>query len=104
MYNKLEFKVSSNNKEITFEDFQINEEDSGNDFEKIVMKENKEFKEIIDFLACLESCIFSRMTGTGSCCYAVFEKKNDAIMANEVFKSNFKDLWSYVCENNTIIN
>jgi len=104
MYKKLKYEIGSYNKNSFTEEIQINDEDTGNDFEKIVFKENTEIKEIIEFLDKLEHALFSRMTGSGSCCYSVFEKKEHALKANEFFKSNFSDLWSYVCENNTINN
>ena len=98
MYSLLDFNSLS--KEITTDDFKINDEDFGNDFEKIVLEQNKKFSQIMEFLDNLDFCIFSRMTGTGSCCYAVFEKKEQAVSANKIFKINFKNLWSCVCENN----
>jgi len=44
------------------------------------------------------------MSGSGSCWYAVFENKDQVMKANDVFKSNFPDLWSCVCENNIDLN
>ena len=104
IYNKLDYDAGSYGRTSAYQKIQINIEDTGNDFEKIVFKENSEFREIIEFLESLDRVIFSRMTGTGSCCYAVFEKKESALEANVIFKSNFPDLWSCVCENNTMNN
>ena len=56
---------------------EINEFDIGNDFEKIIIRINEEVTQILNFFKNLEYVIFSRMTGTGSCCYAAFNKKND---------------------------
>ena len=70
MYSKLGLKLDSTS--ISKDDFQINDEDSGNDFEKILI-ENIKFKQIMEFLDNLEMSIFARMTGTGSCCFAVFD-------------------------------
>ena len=50
----------------------------------------------------LKDIVFYRMTGSGSCCYAVFEEKKHALKAGEIFKSNFSDLWFCVCENNIV--
>ena len=75
IYNKLGCKVGSYDGIYGYGENQINVNDTGNDFEKVVFRENSEFIEIIDFLEGLDKVIFSRMTGTGSCCYAVFEKK-----------------------------
>lgn len=104
IYNKLGYDVGSYDGISGYGENQINIDDTGNDFEKVVSRENSEFIEIIDFLESLDKVIFSRMTGTGSCCYAVFKNKEFAFKANLIFKSSFPDLWSCVCENNTINN
>ena len=104
IYNKLDYDVESYGGIPAYEEIQINIDDTGNDFERVVFRENSEIREIIEFLESLDEVIFSRMTGTGSCCYAVFEKKEFALKANVIFKSNFPDLWSCVCENNNINN
>ena len=83
---------------------EINENDFGNDFENIAFGINNQLKGIFQFLENLDNVIFCRMTGSGSCCFAVFEKKEQAEIANEAFKLTFPDLWSFVCENNTIID
>ena len=100
MYDKFGYEPDSYDLPFDFEEFKINDEDAGNDFEKFVLEENKEVKNIVNFLEDLDDVIFSRMTGSGSCWYAVFENKGQAIKANDVFKFNFPDLWSCVCENN----
>ena len=52
----------------------------------------------------LDKSIFARMTGTGSCCYAAFEKEEHALKAMIYFKSKFPYLWSAVCENSNVGN
>lgn len=104
MFNKLGYDPGSYQDVSALQNMQINNDDTGNDFEKIAFKESSEIKKIMDFFETLSNIIFSRMTGSGSCCYAVFEKKEYALKANEIFKSYFPDIWSYVCENNTIID
>jgi len=42
------------------------------------------------------------MTGSGSCCYAVFNKREQARKALETINSKYSDLWSYIGENNVI--
>ena len=96
MYNKLNVKKNSNNKNLYLNKKKI----EGNDFEKIVFKENKKFKEIFNYVQNIDNVIFTRMTGSGSCIYAAFKKKEYAINANKIFKNKFKNLWSIVCENN----
>ena len=102
MYNKLDYNILSSDQISFFEENHINVDDIGNDFEKNLYKENTEFQEIVEFLKSLKDIVFYRMTGSGSCCYAVFEEKKHAIKASEAFKSNFPDLWFCVCENNIV--
>ena len=52
----------------------------------------------------LNETIFSRMTGSGSCCYAAFETKKLANEAQVNFQSAYPELWTFVGENNTINN
>ena len=78
--------------------------DHGNDFENIAIKENEEINQILKYLSSSEKCIFSQMTGSGSCCFAAYEKQEYANKAQINFKENFPKLWSFVGENNTINN
>jgi len=80
----------------------IQKYDTGNDFEKIAITENKEIKNLLDFLSKTEDCIFARMSGSGSCCYAVFNKQEQAITALKIINSKFSDLWSYIGKNHVI--
>ena len=100
MYDKFGYEPGSYDLLFDFEEFVISDEDTGNDFEKFLLEENKEVKNLLNFLEDLDDVVFSRMTGSGSCWYAVFENKEQAIKAKDVFKSNFPNLWSCVCENN----
>ena len=81
---------------------EINEFDIGNDFEKIITRTNEEVTQILNFFKDLEHVIFSRMTGTGSCCYAAFDKKKDVENAQKIFVKKFPLLWTFITENNTI--
>lgn len=101
MYNKLESYDQIIKDSSSIPVININDDDFGNDFEKVVLKEQKNFREIMSFIEQLNNVIFCRMTGSGSCFYAVFEKKKFALEANNIFKRKFNDLWTYVCENNT---
>ena len=40
------------------------------------------------------------MTGSGSCCFAVFKEREFASKAQLNFKKSFPKLWSFVGENN----
>tara|TARA_B100001142_G_C14298453_1_gene641878 strand:- start:637 stop:1479 length:843 start_codon:yes stop_codon:yes gene_type:complete len=99
MFKKLGFERDSYIENFT-KDLKINDNDFGNDFEKIVYKENKEIRDIVSFLDQSNNIIFSRMTGSGSCCYGVFKNQKEANCAQNLFKKNFPKLWSCVCENN----
>lgn len=104
MYEKLQFKNNYNYQDLMPENFQIREEDFGNDFNQIAINESEEYKNIFDLLENLDKSIFARMTGTGSCCYAAFEKEEHALKAMIYFKSKFPYLWSAVCENSNVGN
>jgi 4-diphosphocytidyl-2-C-methyl-D-erythritol kinase len=104
MYDKLGYEPDTYDSLLDSEEFKINDEDAGNDFERFVLEENIEIRNLINFLEDLNDVIFYRMTGSGSCWYAVFENKEQAIKANELYNSNFPDLWSCVCENNIDLN
>ena len=82
----------------------LNDDDQGNDFENIAIKENEEINQILKYLSSSEKCIFSQMTGSGSCCFAAYEKQEYANKAQMNLKENFPKLWSFVGENNTINN
>ena len=102
MYEKLKIKNQFSGDKFFTDNTGINEEDVENDFERIVINENPEYKKIIDYITSFDQVIFSRMTGSGSCYYAVFNKKNYALNAMSLFKLKFPELWTYVCENNFV--
>ena len=93
--NDLDYNIANDYEE-------INEFDIGNDFEKIITRTNEEITQILNFFKDLEYVIFSRMTGTGSCCYAAFDKKKDAENAQKKFVKKFPLLWTLITENNAI--
>ena len=103
MYDKISVNlqynnISDNNNNI------LNDDHHGNDFENIAIKENEEINQILKYLSSSEKCIFSQMTGSGSCCFAAYEKQEYANKAQMHFNENFPELWSFVGENNTINN
>lgn len=102
MYKKI---VTTNFQHANIEnENEINENDTGNDFEKILPHNFNTVQEILIFLDNLNETIFSRMTGSGSCCYAAFKTKKLANKARENFQSAYPKLWTFVAENNTINN
>ena len=78
----------------------LNDDSYGNDFKNIAIKENEEINQILKYLSSSEKCIISQMTGSGSCCFAAYEKKEYANKAQINFKKYFPKLWSFVGENN----
>ena len=79
---------------------EINDQDSGNDFEKILKNNEPEFSALINYLNTLEGVIFSRLTGSGSCVFSVFEKKEEAKQAQGQFVNDYPSLWTSVVQNN----
>ncbi len=81
---------------------EINDQDNGNDFEKIINKREPEFISLINYLKNLDGVIFSRITGSGSCLFSVFEDKKFAEKAKEMISHDFKELWVETAENNNV--
>ena len=100
MYNS--FKESDFDFNSDFDLEEINDQDSGNDFEKILRKNEPEFSDLINYLNTLEGVIFSRLTGSGSCVFSVFEKKEEAKQAQGQFVNDYPSLWTSVVQNNVI--
>ncbi len=98
MYESIKISESHYNPELDIDE--INDSDTGNDFEKILHKNQPELLNLFNFLNNLNGTIFTRLTGSGSCIFSVFEKKQDAEIAKNKFKSNFSNLWSCVAQNN----
>ena len=96
------FQLSDFNYNTDFDLEEISDQDSGNDFEKILKKNEPEFLSILDFLEDFDDVIFSRLTGSGSCIYSVFEKKEHAINAQKKFQQSFSNLWTHLSENNLV--
>ena len=100
MYKSFDLSDFDYNYELDLED--INDQDNGNDFEKILKKTEPEFKKIYDYLEDLQGVVFTRLTGSGSCLFSVFEKKEDAENAKNKCSKDFPTLWSITTENNIL--
>ena len=100
MYDSFQPSDFDYNAEFDLEE--INDQDSGNDFEKILKKIKPEFETIYYYLENLEGVIFTRLTGSGSCIFSVFEKKEDAENAKINFSNDFPALWNITTENNLL--
>ncbi len=82
----------------------LQKNDVGNDFEKIAKGENKEILDLLFFLSCLRNNLFSRMSGSGSCCYATFISKKDATTAFKLTSNKYKNYWVCLTENINLIS
>ena len=80
----------------------INDNDNGNDFEKVLKKIEPDFNSIYNKMDNLDDTIFTRLSGSGSCIYSVFENKQSAENAKISFLKLYPDLWAAVAENNNI--
>ena len=81
---------------------EINDNDNGNDFEKVIKKLEPDFNSIYNKMDNLEDTIFTRLTGSGSCIFSVFENKLSAENAKNSFLKTYPNLWAAVAENNNI--
>ncbi len=54
-----------------------------------------DIKYIIDRLTSMKGSLYSRMTGSGSCCFAVFDEKDLAQEATNTLKRHYPDWWVY---------
>tara|TARA_B100001109_G_C18824313_1_gene456147 strand:+ start:558 stop:1388 length:831 start_codon:yes stop_codon:yes gene_type:complete len=92
------------NFDVNYDTDVINEEDNGNDFEPILEKHSNEIKNLLKFMRGLPDAIFSRLTGSGSCIFSVFESKKKAEESLSIFTKRFPLIWAKVVENNFIQN
>ena len=98
MYNEVD--VNDINFDLNFDTDEISEFDMGNDFEIIADRKYPEIATLLKFMRGFSEVIFSRLTGSGSCIYSAFDKKDSAEKALEIFKARFPDHWAVVVENN----
>ncbi len=64
-----------------------------NDLENQAIIQCEEIKTILDVLKNETSSLLSRMTGSGSTCFALFKNEKDLINAERIFRSKFKNFW-----------
>jgi len=99
MYDKISMNLEYNSILNHIKNIDI-DKNYGNDFENIIINQYEGISQILEYLSNREKCIFSQMTGSGSCCFAVFKEREFANKAQLNFKENFPKLWSFVGENN----
>ena len=64
-----------------------------NDLEKQAIIQCEEIKNILDVLQNETSSLLSRMTGSGSTCFALFKNEKDLSNADKIFRKKFKNFW-----------
>ena len=68
-------------------------EEKKNDLQPFAEKICPKIREISDFLKVKTNAKFSRMTGSGATCFSIYENKDDAINAERILRSEFKQIW-----------
>ena len=98
MYNAVD--INDLKFDLNLDTDEISEFDMGNDFEVIADRKYPEISTLLKFMRSFSEVIFSRLTGSGSCIYSAFDKKDSAEKALDIFKERFPDHWAAVVENN----
>jgi len=108
-FSLLTNKVYSNLNKFNYKKFQKNLSyeskfnllDFNNDLEKPAIKLRPLIKKLLNDLSDLDGALFSRMTGSGSCCYSVFSNYEDAKWAAKKIKTKYPNYWSKIAKNYT---
>lgn len=100
MYNQI--NLDNMDFDLSFDTNEICEHDSGNDFEFYIKEKYNEISSLLNFLKDLPDVIFTRLTGSGSCVFAAFSSKKNAVNSSLIFKNKFPNLWFKVVENNLL--
>ena len=77
-------------------DFDSIMKSSSNSLQDAAVKLCPDIKIIIDELSSTDGSLYSRMTGSGSCCFTVFNEKDLAQDALNILKSNHSDWWFHL--------
>ena len=64
-----------------------------NELQKILTSKFNRIKKIINFISIQKGCYFSRMTGSGSTCYGMFNSQKTAILGMKIIKNKFPSYW-----------
>ena len=68
---------------------------SSNSLQAAAIRLCPDIKYIIDKLTSMKGSLYSRMTGSGSSCFAVFDEKDLAQEATNTLKRHHPDWWIY---------
>ena len=69
-----------------------------NDLEKVAIKMYPVIKILIDSFYLTSGCLISRMTGSGSTCFGLYEKKVEAENARKLLLNKFPNAWIKVAK------
>ena len=67
-----------------------------NDLERISSLKFNVLRKIINFISVQKGCLFSRMTGSGSVCFGMFENQKLAISGLKIIKKRFPRYWCVI--------
>tara|TARA_Y100000996_G_C22514379_1_gene639831 strand:- start:5 stop:835 length:831 start_codon:yes stop_codon:yes gene_type:complete len=70
-----------------------------NDFENIAINKYPKIKSLLNYLRTFDEAIISRMSGSGSTCYLLFDKKISAKNSFRKIKKKYPNYWSFLGEN-----
>ena len=71
---------------------------SQNDLQSIVEKKHPIIRNILTSISQLKGCYFSRMTGSGSACYGLFNNKKSTKVALKIIRKKYPKFWSSVAK------
>ena len=69
-----------------------------NSLQKVVISKFPEVANILEEMKTIKKCQFSRMTGSGSACFALFLNKRDGTLALRQIKKKFPKFWCVLCK------
>ena len=71
---------------------------SKNSLEKVVISKFPVVGKILEEMKLIKNCQLSRVTGSGSACFALFLNKKDAALALSQIKKKFPKFWCVLCK------
>lgn len=71
---------------------------SKNSLEKVVISKFPEVGKILEGMRLIKNCQLSRVTGSGSACFALFLNKKDGALALRQIKKKFPKFWCVLCK------
>ena len=71
---------------------------TGNDLERVAIKNFPNIKDLINSLNLTSGCLVARMSGSGSTCFGLYEKKDEAEKAKKHLLNKFPNAWIKVAK------